>query len=618
MMSPIRLRSKETRPPRRKSLWALGSHRAIEALLTRVFDKAENAGLIEDATSVQAKVLEILADEIAARGFERHRIARADYLIEGYETEEMASVIGQHIGAMAGWLSKSEFAIRAGRVMTEIPNSRPQDKVWAREYVDDALKNSTYLDQWVGTARAFISLMYLGLKGSSVFINATQNYVWGQAKLSSYTKGATRKLLTAQKDILLAHLTKEKGQLSEDEQWALEEGLRRGITNANLVRALSGGDETGGMMGKSQSGLRWLTEKAMIPFQKVETHFNREPALLAAFRVFHKEQGLEKEEALKKAIEFVNDVHFNMNKENLPAAIRKIGPMGRMLYVFQGFTHNYLLGMLYSLGKGELGIVLRSLTALVFFGGLAALPFGDDMDKWYRRAFGERPLRMFEKWLRTTSNQYVDFGDQLTDFVLHGAPALAGVNISNSIAVHMPWFSPEDETLAERMGGVWSGLAQKVYYAGKSLAKGNEYRAMEQLTPEFVANILRAFRLYADGNTTMSGIPIFGTDGKQQHYTSKEAVIRAFGFMPLEPSKETQKRWDARQGKEYWQERKADVLAKIRTVKTRREVLKLVREFNQAVRKSPTGILVGLIDMGTIRRALRAKPNRRELAYNRS
>ena len=599
----------------------IGSHRAIEALLSRTFEKALDAGVIADQLSVQRQVLRILSDEISARGFGRHKLHRSEHLIEGYETENTPGILSQFIGGMAGWLSKSEFAMRGNRLMSEIPGDKPQDKIWVKDYVDDALKNSTYIDQWFGTARSFAALMFLGFKASSTMLKATQNYIWGQAVLSKHTKGASRKLLAAQRDVVKDHLLKaagKKGVLSEEELWVLEEGLRRGRSHANYVRAMSGLDDNGGVLGKGQAGLRWLTEKAMVPFQAVETYWNREPALIAAYRVF-KAKGMSKEAALHEAEKFVDDVHFVVGKENIPALLRKLGPFGRTLYTFQSYSHNYLLGLLTSLSKGEFNVVMRSLTALVLFGGLAAVPFGDDLDKWYRRLFGERPLRMLEKWIRETGHEYTDFGDQIADFVMHGAPALGGVNFSRAIAVNVPWLSPEDDSLAERVVGVWGGLAQKVRYSANSMGKGNLYRAAEYMSPEALANILRAYRHYADGATTMSGKPVFGDDGKQVKYTAKDAIIRTFGFMPLEPSKQSQKRWDAVKAKQFWQDQKSDLLARYRTAKDiaeRRDVYLEIVKFNKRLRESSAGVLVPGISSRTLRNALRARPNRRELAYN--
>lgn len=597
----------------------IGSHRAIEGLLSKVFDKATDIGVIENQLVVQQQVLKILADEISARGFGRHRLSRADYLIEGYETENTPAILSQFVGGMAGWITKSEFAMRANRLMSKIPANKPQDKVWVREYVDDALKNSTYIDQWFGTLRSFAALMFLGFKASSAMLNATQNYIWGQAVLSKHTKGATRKLLKSQHDVVKDHLLIKAGKpgvLSEEERWVMEEGLRRGRSHANYVRAMAGMDDNGGVLGKGQAGVRWLTEKAMTPFQMVETYWNREPALLAAYRVF-KAKGMDKHAALKQAERFVDDVHFVVGKENIPAMLRKMGPLGRTLYTFQSYTHNYLLGMISSLGKGEYGVVMRSLTALMVFGGLAAMPFGDDLDKWYRRMFGERPLRMLEKWMRDTANQYTDAGDQIADFVMHGAPALGGVNFSRSIAVNIPWFSPDDDSLAERVTGVWGGLAQKVRYAGSAASKGDYWRSAEYISPEALANILRAYRHYADGSTTMSGRPVFGSDGKQARYTAKESVIRTFGFMPLRPSKQTQARWDTMRARDYWQGRKSDVLAQLRIAKNRRAAMVLVHKFNQALREAPGGVLVPPINQQSLKMAFKARPNRREMAYQR-
>lgn len=594
----------------------IGSHRKIEAIISTVIDKATDAGAIENPLKVQRQVIEVLHNELSARGFARHRIGRSKNLIEGYRTENTPAILAQHIGAEAGWLSKIEFAMRANKLISRITSQG--DKVWVSDYVDDALKNATYIDQWLGTLRSLVSFMYLGFKVSSPVLNATQNYVWGQALLSKYTKGSARKLVKAQYDVLRDHMLIKAGKersLSEEERWALEQGHRRGRTNANYVRAMSGIDDTGGVLGKGQAFIRKITEVSMVPFQAVETYWNREPALLAAFRVFRNEKKMSKEAALKEAERFVDDAHFVVGKENIPGMLRKMGPWGRAIYTFQSFTHNYLLGMLVSLRKGEFEVVMRSMTALVLFGGLAAIPFGDDLDKWYRKFFGERPLRMLEKWLRETAGAYTDLGDQIADFVMHGIPALAGVNFSNSLAVRIPWLSPEDDSMAERVTGVWGGLAKKVHYAGDAAAKGDLYRATEFMSPEALANVLRAYRLYADGATTLSGRPIFGDDGRQVKYTAGEGVIRAFGFMPLEPSKQSQNRWDARRAKEYWSERKADILAQFRIAEDRREAMKLVREFNRELREAPGGVLVPPITPKTLRQALRAKPDKREMAY---
>jgi hypothetical protein len=598
----------------------LGSHRSIEALFSKIVEELNAAGRIDNPLGLQNQMLEILHEEISVRGFGKHKMHRSKDLIEGYETENTPAIISQFVGGMAGYLSKAEFAMRANKVMGEIPADQGEDKIWVKHYVDDALKNATYVDQVLGTLRSFAALMFLGFKISSAALNGTQNYIWGQAVLSKHTKGATRKLLKAQHDVVKDHLLIKAGKesiLTEEERWALEEGSRKGRTSANYVRSMSGLDDTGGVMGKGQSAVRWLTEKSMMPFQMVETYWNREPALLAMFRVARAE-GLSKEAALEKAMKFSDDVHFVIGKENIPALLRKLGPIGRTLYTFQSYPHNYLLGMFTSLQNKEFAVVARSLTALVLFGGLAAVPFGDDLDKWYRRIFGERPLRMLEKWLRETAGNYTDFGDQIADFVLHGAPALGGVNFSRALAVNVPWFSAEDESMAERVTGVWGGMAQKVVYGMDAAGKGDFWRAAEYVSPQFIANALRGVRNATDGATTMSGGPVFGGDGKQERYTAGEGVIRAFGFMPLRPSKESEARWDTVRARQHWTNRKADVLARWRIADTqeeRQEAMEAIREFKRDLREAPGGVLVPDLNGGTLIRALRWKPDRRELLY---
>lgn len=159
----------------------IGSHRAIEALLSKVFDKAADADLLEKpAGSTKQGAVDSWRMRFRVRGFGRHKLHRAEHLIEkGYETRNTPAILAQFIGGMAGWLSKSEFAMRANKLMGEIPSDGAAEKAWVKDYVDDALRNSTWLDQWFGTARSFASLMYLGFKASSAMLNATQKIMCG-------------------------------------------------------------------------------------------------------------------------------------------------------------------------------------------------------------------------------------------------------------------------------------------------------------------------------------------------------------------------------------------------------------------------------------------------------
>jgi hypothetical protein len=590
-----------------------GSDQAIEMLVNRAIEKAQEAGTIENGEAVQEAVLQSLSEEIAARGFARHRIARQENLVEGYDDTDYLKTLAGHVSGMSGWITKAKFAVQAARAAQGIPKDRPQDKEWVLSYTRDALRNATYLDQLCGTARSFAALMYLGGKISTVALNATQNYTAGQAELSRFTHFPAAKLLKAQKDVITSNF-------SDTDKWVIEQGSRTGRTAAQYVNEIAGLSDTAGVTDIPSRAVRYAADKSMIPFQLIETYWNREPALLAAFRVFYSEKGMTKEQAFEKAEEFVNNTHYVIGKENIPEFLRKLGPIGRTAYTFQSYTHNYINWLFNRLKQGEYGAVGRSMTALVLLGGISALPFGDDLEKWFRRKFGFSPMMALKKWIRKTADQYTDSGEAIEDFVVYGIPSYVNVNFSRALGVSVPFLGGEEQTLAERFSGVWGGMAKKAEITADALSKGQYKRALENspVTPEAIANIMRAARQYKDGATSLAGKPILDAEGRQIAYTGKEAVSKGLGFNPLRPSKTYEASSAAYDLKEYWGNRRNDVITSFRIAKTdkdRRAAAMAVRKFNDELSKSQAKHLLSPIDGMTLYNSRTVRPDKQRTRF---
>lgn len=94
-------------------------------------------------------------------------------------------MLKEYISGMSGWLSKMRFAIETTNAAKDISKADPSDKVWVNDYVQDAMKNSTYMDELAATARSVGAVYYLGFKVSSALLNAFQNYTVGQAELTA-------------------------------------------------------------------------------------------------------------------------------------------------------------------------------------------------------------------------------------------------------------------------------------------------------------------------------------------------------------------------------------------------------------------------------------------------
>ncbi|MEI7815585.1 MAG: PLxRFG domain-containing protein [Desulfuromonadales bacterium] len=604
-----------------------GSEVAVEALLNQAFDRAGVTGKmsVEQWQSLKHEVFQEIAKEIMAQGFGRHGISREANMIEGYDDADYQTVLKEYISGMSGWLSKMRFAIEATSAAKDISKANPSDKVWVNDYVQDAMKNSTYLDELAATARSVGAVYYLGFKVSSALLNAFQNYTVGQAELSLMMKKAGHKgsgiaaLAKAQKDVMADFINVKSGgtgTLTKEEHDVLFRAVREGTAQAQAIRQISGTQEMG-----FGTGWKKFTELSMTPFQFVEQRLNREPAILAAYRIFKKSAaGTVDEAAYKKAEEFVNNTHYVMGKENLPEMVRKLGPLGKTAYLFQGYVHNYMHWMFNRAKDGEFATIARSLGAIAALGGVFALPGADDMDNWIMKWFGVSYKMKFKKFVKDAAGNSTP-GQIIQNFVNHGVTSVAGVDMSRALAVNIPFISDPEKTFGERIGGAWGGLLKKPGMALNALQKGDGLRAIENIVPEFAANPMRAARQYNQGATTLGGKPVFDETGHQVKYTGTDVAKKMLGFNPLEISDRTNLKSDERDLNAYWKSERDDALAGIRRAKNSEDMKAAVRgvvKYNTELRKSQAFGLVPIIKAESIQKSRTFKPQKKTMAWERN
>ena len=604
-----------------------GSEVAVEALLNQAFDRAGVTGKmsVEQWQSLKHEVFQEIAKEIMAQGFGRHGISREANMIEGYDDADYQTVLKEYISGMSGWLSKMRFAIEATNAAKDISKANPSDKVWVNDYVQDAMKNSTYLDELAATARSVGAVYYLGFKVSSALLNAFQNYTVGQAELSLMMKKAGHKgsgiaaLAKAQKDVMADFINVKSGgagTLTKEEHDVLFRAVREGTAQAQAIRQISGTQEMG-----FGTGWKKFTELSMTPFQFVEQRLNREPAILAAYRIFKKSAaGTIDEAAYKQAEEFVNNTHYVMGKENLPEMVRKLGPLGKTAYLFQGYVHNYMHWMFNRAKDGEFATIARSLGAIAALGGVFALPGADDMDSWIMKWFGVSYKMKFKKFVKDTAGNSVP-GQIVQNFVNHGVTSVAGVDMSRALAVNIPFISDPEKTFGERIGGAWGGLLKKPGMALNSVHKGDYYRAVENIMPEFWANPMRAARQYNQGATTLGGKPIFDETGRQVKYSGTDVAKKMLGFNPMDISDRTNLKSDERDLNAYWKSERDDALAGIRRAKNPEDMKAAVRgviKYNTELRKSQAFGLVPIIKAESIQKSRTFKPQKKTMAWERN
>ncbi len=584
---------------------------AMEQAQLQAIDRAASKQDITktEAAGIRHQVIQSLAEVLMARGAGAHRIQRAPYLIEGYETEAPVQAYQDYMTSTAGMISKAKYACSQFENFRYAPR---EVKPWAEQYIRDTLRNMGAADRISANLRSVASLAYLGFKVSSMVINATQPWTLGIAELGKHTKKSPLLAIAkAQKDIFTGNLSDREKEIFSSEIWKEQE-------QNTVIREMTGAGE--GTAGKVSQAFHTLTGKAMFGFQEVET-LNRKTVILAAYRSFTADK-MEHKEALEKALRVNRRANFEMSRANLPGFAQK--PLGRTVYALQSFlwnNWNWVYNNLTSGKKEDMIAMLRYAAAMAIIGGAAALPGWDELDKLYQIHFGESPKLAFRKWTRQHARQYGTLGELVNGFAWHGLASATGVNISNAMRLQIPIVSPilSGDSLPEAAGGVFTGLTQKGARAVTAASRGDLYRALENISPEALAGGMRAYRMAAKGATTGTGKVIFDENGKPMQYTTGEAVTRMLGFQPSRVAERNDLTNVQKGLSAHWKEERGDLLAELRLSKPgqRKEVMLKIMKFNRRLRASQAAGLVPAIKTATIRRTLRDKPNKGKSEWQR-
>ena len=283
---------------------------------------------------------------------------------------------------------------------------------------------------------------------------------------------------------------------------------------------------------------------------------NRASLALAAFRA-GKGKGMDYEKAMKFAEDLVRDAHFVYGRTNMPEAFRGPGKAGRVAgaaYTFRTFNHNMLLAWYDMLngGHGAKGYAAfaQSMAGLFALGGLSAMPFYSTLALllgWLTDD-DEEPAENIAKQLPADK-------DWLKDVIVYGMPSMAGVNLGGSMRMEaIGTDSRVGANAQERIGsivsdiiGVPGALVGMVGKFAKAAKEGEIARAVEELSPVFVKNIMASYRIATTGAYTLAGKPINGPgEVGPRKFGTADAARKAMGFQPLSVSKD-QDRMDAMQ-----------------------------------------------------------------------
>ena len=517
-------------------------------------------GDAKQTAQVRETLLAGVADILKARGFGAHGIRRQH--IPGFETEDIKGVLHAYLAGLNGWLTKMDAAADFAQALGRIDAVKtPRLWEYASQYSKDMLRNSDRIDRITGNIKTVAFAWYLGGNIKTAVVNLTQNLIVGIPRLERYVTGGGGYWLKSAADTIGLRysgkgLRGARGLSPEEADMLQELYGNNVITDAYM-------DEIRGQIASSPSLRLWERFVRLLgkPMSMVEV-FNRASLALAAYRAARRgafkagaaaELGLAPgrkmthEQARDFAAMLVRDTHFEYGRGNQPEFLRS-NTAGRLLsplFTFRSFGANILnLWWLALRHEGREGraFVARSLAATVALGGLTAFPFYATLSALCTAASGDD-----EDWT-TKIRQALPQDDLLRDVVCYGLPAVAGVNIGGSLRMETPFTEGMrrggtfKEAMTESLGallGIPYDLAvNKPSRALEAHRFGEDAKAVEALVPTFMANLMQAWRLATEGQTTLRGRPLNrpGQPGARR-LTPAEAVGKALGFQPTSSAK---------------------------------------------------------------------------------
>ena len=302
------------------------------------------------------------------------------------------------------------------------------------------------------------------------------------------------------------------------------------ITEARKVKV----EDFTGKRAKIEHGLGWI-------FQNSE-RANREITLIAAFNLAREgtkgRPGMSVENSIEEAIRVVNDAHG--------ASLAEIGPrffqqgIGKVAFTFKRFAQAqiYLLGRLFhqafkGMDKDTRAIARKQLLGIAgtsyIFAGIQGMPL-----------YGA--VSLLANMLADDDDEPFDMDatvrDAFGDIGYKGpVNALLAIDVASRTGFNGLLWRDDPKRLAEigpslyaieQAAGPAYGAFRNAERGLKLVQEGEWERGMEALSPSFVRNGLKAFRLGTEGALTKDGIPITKDIGMYNTF------MQIFGFNPAQ------------------------------------------------------------------------------------
>ncbi len=530
---------------------------AGEGFVRKVFKVIESAELAPEITSqLREAVSTLYIRTLPSVSMRKNMIRRKN--VKGYSKEvirgfaenmfhsayqiakiEFVQKINSALLEMGSQIKSSPNPIFAGRIYSEIKKSAE----WMMSPDSSKIANKLNAIGFVWTLAGSVA---------AGAVNLSQTYLIGIPVIGAEygRRKTTKELMRANRDFFSGQFHVEKSKyVTNDEKAALAEAVKKGWVTKTQAHDLMGlseknFDEYDPFKAKIRHALAFFFHHA--------ERWNREVTYIAVYRMA-RQKGMTHSEAIKEGKRLVYDTHYNYSSANRARFMRS--PTARVMLQFRQYSQNttFLLGRNFQksfsnkFSPEEKRVARRIIAGILVThfaaGGIAAMPalwvlysiigfFGDDKDDPFD------PETAIRSALADLA-QFVGVDKKYANYIYSGPIGeFLGPSISKRITLNELWFRSPDFYIEsekhriaywlEQIAGPVAGLVFKGAKGFDFYAKGHTDRLVENVTPKFIGDLLKAKRYTTKGAKTIRGDTIM----KKEDFSWLDLFWQGTGFTP--------------------------------------------------------------------------------------
>lgn len=586
--------------------------------------------------SIAESLAESVSNILKGRGGRVHMIKRSNTYYKGFE-ENMLRSTAQYLKGIAAMEAKRTMMTDMTKAFTGMDvtwdeyqeanedaeyddwlevvkenmieaGKQPNAFKWGKTYIQEMGRNKEFADRVIDTVKGIAVAKFLAFR---MFAAPAINLTALATSVPATMHGAGVALHKAPK--LLASAIWSYGkyrrgqQISSEDKFALEHIQRNGWDNPQYSPAahLALQSKFGRAYDKV---IRW----AMITFSESE-RLNRGATILATYNGL--KTGEESQEGklalLDRAKQVSDDAHGTYNRGNMPFLGMGANPAAQAVksfYVFQTFSHNYMLNMLkLGVDKKDLKAVAYMLASPAVIAGMGASVLTPIVATLLKALGMDDPEEdLYEK----IGEVFSPGTETVARFGLAGA---LGASLKGSLSINA---TSVPTTLPEILGAPY-GVLQDFGYGIRDIVKGNVMKGTESILPTGVGNLLKAYRESTEGLTTRNNAPLFYGD-EPVKLTPVETFYKGLSFNPVRIAQIREKQWNEKQTEAEYTGTRTGLYSKLRKywldggrdASEYAGILGEIESYNEAAERRN----LPLITQRSIRRNLKraSRPSRRE------